>query len=230
MNGSATGASVANEVSGLRILVADDHDIIRRGIKALLASNASCEICGEARTGKEAIALAEKLQPDVIVMDISMPELNGLDATRRIHKLLPHIGIVILSLYFSDQLLRDVVEAGARGYILKSDTDRDLLTAIHLIANGKTFFTAAASDLILRDSSMQSSVPDARFMDRQRLTPREREILQLLTESKTNREVAQILGISRKTVEAHRTNLMRKLQVHSISELVRYAFKNHIIE
>lgn len=228
MNG--LGVSVSNEVNSLRILVADDHDIIRRGVKVLLTANVGWEICGEARTGKEAIALAEKLQPHIIVMDISMPELNGLDATRRIHKMLPDAGILILSLYFSDQLLRDVVEAGARGYILKSDTDRDLVAAVNLIANGKTFFTSCASDLILKDSSMMSGSPDAQLNERQRLTPREREILQLLTESKTNREVAELLGISRKTVEAHRTNLMRKLQVHSISELVRYAFKNHIIE
>jgi DNA-binding NarL/FixJ family response regulator len=228
MNG--LGVSVSNEVNGLRILVADDHDIIRRGVKVLLTANVGWEICGEARTGKEAIVLAERLQPHIIVMDISMPELNGLDATRRIHKMLPDAGILILSLYFSDQLLRDVVEAGARGYILKSDTDRDLVAAVNLIANGKTFFTSCASDLILKDSSMMSGSPDAQLNERQRLTPREREILQLLTESKTNREVAELLGISRKTVEAHRTNLMRKLQVHSISELVRYAFKNHIIE
>jgi DNA-binding NarL/FixJ family response regulator len=227
MNGS--GVSVSNEVSNLRILVVDDHDIIRRGVKALLTANVGWEICGEAKTGKEAVALAEKLEPQIIVMDISMPDLNGLEATRRIHKILPDTGILILSLHFSDQLLRDVVEAGARGYVLKSDTDRDLVVAVNLLACGKTFFTASASDLILKDSSM-SSGPDAQVIERHRLTPREREILQLLTESKTNREVANILGISRKTVEAHRTNLMRKLQVHSISELVRYAFKNHIIE
>jgi DNA-binding NarL/FixJ family response regulator len=228
---SGSGVSVANEVSNLRILVADDHDIIRRGVKVLLTANAGWEICGEARTGKEAISMAEALVPHIIVMDISMPELNGLDATRRIHKILPSTGILILSLYFSDQLLRDVVEAGARGYVLKSDTDRDLVAAVTLIANGKTFFTACASDLILKDSSAQPLAgSDTQLLERHRLTPREREILQLLTESKTNREVADLLGISRKTVEAHRTNLMRKLQVHSISELVRYAFKNHIIE
>src|ERR1700731_3718506 len=144
----------------LRILVADDHDILRLGLKQLLTSKSGWEICGEAKTGREAVALAEKLKPDVVVMDISMPELNGLEAARRIHKLFPKTGILILTLHFSDQLLRDIVEAGARAYIMKSDADRDLVSAVEALASQRTFFTARAAEMLLNGFSMQNSVPD----------------------------------------------------------------------
>ncbi|HEY6333658.1 MAG TPA: response regulator transcription factor [Blastocatellia bacterium] len=214
----------------LRILVADDHDIIRRGLKQLLASRPGWEVVGEAKTGREAISLAEQLKPDIVVMDISMPDLNGLEAARRIHKMFPKAGILVLTLHFSDQLVRDIVEAGARAYIMKSDADRDLVIAVEALANRRTFFTARAAEMLLNGFSRQNSGSEPQVISRDRLTPREREIVQLLAEGKSSKEVAVALGISVKTAETHRANIMRKLELHSVSELVRYAVKNQIIE
>jgi DNA-binding NarL/FixJ family response regulator len=214
----------------VRILVVDDHDIIRRGLKQLLTSRPGWEVCGEAKTGREAVALAEQLQPDIVVMDVSMPELDGLEAARKINKLFPKMGILILTLHFSDQLVRDIVAAGARAYILKSDAARDLVVGVEALANQQTFFTPRAADVLLNAFSRKNSQLDLRVLNRSRLTPREREIVKLLAEGKTSREAALALGISVKTAETHRANIMRKLEVHSVSEVVRYAVKNHIIE
>ena len=214
----------------LKILVVDDHDIIRRGLKDLLTAKQGWEVCAEAKTGKEAVTLAEQLKPQIVVMDISMPDLNGLEAARRIHKALPKTGILILTMHFSDQLVREVVDAGARGYILKSDADRDLVAAVDCIANRRTFFTSRASEMLLGDFSRQPAGTPPQLSPRNRLTAREREIVQLLAEGKSSKEVAVALGISVKTAETHRANVMRKLEIHSVSELVRYAIKNQIIE
>lgn len=214
----------------MRILVADDHDIIRRGLNQLLTMRQGWEVCGEAKNGRQAVALAEQLQPEIVVMDVSMPEMNGLEAARRIHKLFPKMGILILTLHFSDQLVREIVAAGARGYILKSDTARDLVSAVEAVANRQTFFTPRAAEVLLNSFSWKGSEPDSQVLARNRLTPREREIVQLLAEGKTSWEAALVLGISIKTAETHRANIMRKLEVHSLSEVVRYAVKNHIVE
>jgi DNA-binding NarL/FixJ family response regulator len=218
------------EAKTVQILVADDHDIIRRGLKQLLTSRPGWEVCGEAKTGREAVAMAEKLKPDVVVMDISMPDLNGLEAARKIHKSFPKIGILILTLHFSDQLVLDIVEAGARAYIMKSDADRDLVSAVEALSNRRTFFTARAADMLLNGFSKEKSIEDPHSHLRNRLTSREREIVQLLAEGKSSKEVAVALGISVKTAETHRANIMRKLEMHSVSEVVRYAVKNQIIE
>ena len=222
-----TSVSLARQ---LRILVADDHDILRRGLKQLLTSHAGWHVCGEAKTGREAVSLAEEQKPDIVVIDISMPDLNGLEAARRIRKALPKTGIIILTLHFSDQLVKDIVEAGARGYVMKADADRDLVNAVEALANHRTFFTARAAEMLLSDFSDRISSPLPPVSPRSRLTSREREIVQLLAEGKSSKEVAVALGISVKTAETHRANVMRKLQVHSVSELVRYAIKNSIIE
>lgn len=222
--------SPETSASGLRILVVDDHDIIRRGLKDLLKARPGWEVCAEAKTGKEAVALAERLKPQIVVMDISMPDLNGLEAARRIHKALPKAAILILTMHFSDQLVREVIEAGARGYILKSDADRDLVAAVDAIANRRTFFTSRASEMLLGGQAPPTSSAEPRLPARSRLTSREREIVQLLAEGKSSKEVAVALGISVKTAETHRANIMRKLEIHSVSELVRYAIKNQIIE
>src|SRR5271163_2561177 len=139
----------------LKILVADDHDIIRRGLKQLLTSRPGWEICAEAKTGREAVSLAEQHKPDVVVMDISMPDLNGLEAARRIRKALPKTEIVILTLHFSDQLVHDIVETGARAYIMKSDADKDLVSAVEALSNHRSFFTARAADMLLDGFSRQ---------------------------------------------------------------------------
>jgi DNA-binding NarL/FixJ family response regulator len=219
-----------SEMSNLRILVADDHDIIRRGLKALLSSRPGWVVCGEAATGREAVTLAEQHKPDVVVMDISMPDLNGLEAARKIRKHLPKTEVVVLSLHYSDQLVREVVDAGARAYIMKSDADRDLLIAIEALANHRSFFTSRAAEMLIDGFCRQSSITEPRVLMRNRLTSREREIVQLLAEGRSSKEVAVTLGISVKTAETHRANIMRKLEMHSVSELVRYAVRNQIIE
>jgi DNA-binding NarL/FixJ family response regulator len=232
---AAEEATVQDGVSSLstrslRILVADDHDILRRGLKQLLTSHANWHICAEARTGREAVALCEKHRPDVAILDISMPELNGLEATRSIRKDSPSTNIIILSIHFSDQLVKDIVEAGARGYVMKADTDRDLVTAVEAISNHRTFFTPRAAELLISDFAGQVSYSLPPAIRGSRLTGREREIVRLLAEGNSSREVASILGISVKTADTHRANIMKKLQVHSASELVRYAIKNSIIQ
>jgi DNA-binding NarL/FixJ family response regulator len=214
----------------VRILVVDDHDIIRRGLKQLLTSRQDWEVCGEAKTGREAVTLAEQLQPEVVVMDVSMPELNGLDATREIHKRFPKMGILILTLHCSDQLVRDIVATGARAFVLKSDAACDLVTGVEALSNHQTFFTPRAAEVLLNGFSRKNAQLDSKVLHRSRLTPREREIVQILAEGKTSRELALALGISVKTAETHRANIMRKLDVHSVSEVVRYAVKNHIVE
>jgi DNA-binding NarL/FixJ family response regulator len=219
-----------SSVKAVRILAADDHDILRRGLKQLLTSRPGWEVCGEAKTGREAVALAEQLKPDIVVMDVSMPDLNGLEAARRIHKALPRTGIIMLTLHFSDQLVKDIVESGARAYVMKSDADRDLVHAVEALCSNRTFFTARAADMLLNEFSERTSPVPPQPPNQNRLTSREREIVQLLAEGKSSKEVAVALGISVKTAETHRANIMRKLQLHSVSELVRYAIKNQIIE
>jgi DNA-binding NarL/FixJ family response regulator len=217
----------------LRILVADDHDIIRRGLKQLLTAKPGWEVCAEAKNGREAVALAGQHKPEVVVMDISMPELNGLEAARQIKKQLPKTEVVILTLHFSDQLVHDIVEAGARAYIMKSDADRDLVAAVEAVSHRRSFFTPKAAEMVLNGFRKRTATPataEAPQEYRNRLTPREREIVQLLAEGKSSKEVAAALGISVKTAETHRANIMRKLEIHSVSELVLYAVKNQIIE
>src|ERR1700732_3680582 len=218
-------------VKNLRILVADDHDLMRRGLKVLLDARQGWSVCAEASTGREAVTMAESLRPDIAILDISMPELNGVEAARRILKLSPNTEVLILSMHYSDQLIREILEAGVRGYIVKSDSDRDLVIAIEALSNHKPFFTPRATELILSNYNQKGTSPDAQ-LERMgdRLTSREREIVQLLSEGKSSKEVASTLNISVKTAETHRANVMRKLDIHPVSELVRYAVRNQIIE
>jgi DNA-binding NarL/FixJ family response regulator len=209
----------------MRILVADDHDIVRWGLRQLLTAQPGWRICAEAATGDEAVTLAKQFEPHVVVMDVGMPELNGIEATRKICELLPQTKIVVLTMHFSDQLVRDIVEAGAQGYVMKSDADRELVAAVQTIANGGSYFTSVAANTLAGPHDRPS--PSA---FRNRLTPREREIVQLLAEGKTSKEAGASLGISTKTVETHRANTMRKLELHSLPELVRYAIRNKIVE
>jgi len=214
----------------LRILVADDHDLMRRGLKSLLESHPGWSVCAEAHTGREAVAKAEEIKPDIVILDITMPELNGVEAARRILKASPNTEILVLSVHYSDQLIRDILDAGVRGYIVKSDSDRDLVIAVEALANHKPFFTPRATELILSNFNNKGGSTEIPDVIGDRLTSREREIVQLLSEGKTSKEVASILGISVKTAETHRANIMRKLEIHSVSELVRYAVRNQIIE
>jgi DNA-binding NarL/FixJ family response regulator len=215
----------------LRILVADDHDIFRRGLKQLLAARPGWDVCAEAKNGREAVTLAAQHKPEIVVMDISMPELNGLEAMRQIKKQLPKTEFVILTLHFSDHLVHEIVEAGARAYIMKSDADQDLVAAVDALCNRRSYFTQRAGEMVLnRFRRRNNGKVESDHEFHSRLTSREREIVQLLAEGKSSKEVAASLGISVKTAETHRANIMRKLELHSVSELVRYAVKNQIIE
>jgi DNA-binding NarL/FixJ family response regulator len=216
-------------LNNLRILIADDHEIVRRGLKSLLSSRPDWIVCAEASTGREAVALAAQHRPDIVTMDIAMPGLNGLEATRQIRKMLPKTNVMILSLHYSDELVREVLDSGARAYILKSDASRDLLNAVEALANNRPFFTSGAAQILIDGFCKPASAPEHPLM-RKSLSAREREIVQLLAEGKSSKEVAVALGISVKTAETHRANIMRKLEMHSVSELVRYAVKNNMIE
>jgi DNA-binding NarL/FixJ family response regulator len=210
----------------LRILIADDHELFRDGVRVLLQSHPGWEICGEAGTGVEAVAQAEELLPDIVILDISMPDLNGADAARRIRTVSMTTEILILSMHYSDQLIREIIDAGALGYVLKSDSDKDLLLAVEALARHKPFFTAQATDVIHSEFNIRARIP----LLRSRVTSREREIIQHLAQGKRSKEIASSLGISIKTVETHRSNVMRKLELHSLTELVRYAMRNQLIE
>jgi DNA-binding NarL/FixJ family response regulator len=217
-------------LKNLRILIADDHEIIRRGLRALLSSRPDWVICAEAATGREAISKAAEHRPDIVVMDIAMPVLNGLEATRKIRKMLPKTQVVILSLHYSDLLVREVLDSGARSYILKSDASRDLFHAIEALVQHRTFFTSGAAQILVDGFCRPSPTAEQPALMRKSLSTREREIVQLLAEGKSSKEVAVVLGISVKTAETHRANIMRKLEMHSVSELVRYAVKHCMIE
>lgn len=214
----------------LRILLVDDHEVVRRGLTVLLRAKPDWEICGEASNGREAVEKALKLNPDVIILDVGMPNLNGLEATRQIVKAKPEIRILILTLHDSATVVQDVLNAGARGFLLKSDAARDLVTAVEALKNNKTYFTPKVASMVLDGFLHRKDAnSDEEISPRARLTPREREIVQLLAEGKSSREVADALGLSVKTAETHRANIMRKLNLHSVSDLVLYAVRNNIV-
>jgi DNA-binding NarL/FixJ family response regulator len=212
----------------LRILIADDHSVVRAGLRALLESRHGWEVVAEASDGREAVDKATKLKPDVAVLDIGMPLLNGVEATRRIRTASPSTEILILTMHESDDLVHQVVQAGARGYILKDEADRVLLAAVDAARHHKPYFSTRIAPT--RHDDPHASASDSAKPARLRLTPREREILQLLAEGKSNKEVANLLGISVNTAEAHRANIMLKLNLHSLAELVHYAIRNQIIK
>ena len=215
----------------VRIVVADDHEIVRRGLKSLLEAQPGWVVVAEASSGREACERVRELQPNVAVLDVGMPEMNGLEATRNISRSSPQTQVLILTMHESEQMVRDVLDAGARGYVLKSDAGRDLVTAVEALLQHRTFFSPKISDMLLAAYLQGPERPaSTAAIQRGRLTAREREIVQLLAEGKSNKEVAAALNISVKTAETHRTNIMNKLDLHSIGELVRYAVRNNIVE
>ena len=213
-----------------KILIADDHEIVRRGLRALIESQPNWEVVGEAVTGREAVELAKQFTPQVAVLDVSMPEMNGLEATRQILKALPQTEVLILTMHDSEQVVREVLDSGARGYVLKSDAGRDLISAVEALRQRRPFFSSRVSEMLLQNCRGRQQRPGTGDASRSRLTAREREIVQLLAEGKTNKEVAASLNISIKTAETHRTNIMNKLDLHSVTELVRYAVRNNMVE
>ena len=214
----------------VRILIADDHEIVRRGLRNLIETQANWEVAGEAITGRQAVEEATRLTPDLVIMDISMPEMNGLEATRQICKIAPDTQVLILSIHENEQLVHEVLEAGARGYVLKSDAGRDLIAAVESLCQHKLFFTPKVSEMVLEGYLKNGTVADNYKSPQSRLTAREREIVQLLGEGQSNKEVAESLSISVKTVETHRSHIMEKLNIHSLGDLIRYAVRNHLIQ
>jgi DNA-binding NarL/FixJ family response regulator len=214
-------------VGAFRILVADDHEVVRKGLIAILNEKPGWQVCGEACNGREAVEQAKQLMPDVIVMDISMPGLNGLEATGQIMKANPATKVLVLTLHDSDDLIRNVLNAGARGFLLKSDSGCELVAAVEALLGNKTYFTSKVAALVL-EGYLRGAMPFAPC--RNPLTPREREVVQLLAEGSSTKEVAVTLGLAVKTAETHRSNIMRKLDLHSVSDLVLYAVRNNIVQ
>jgi DNA-binding NarL/FixJ family response regulator len=213
-------------VTAFRIVVADDHEVVRKGLIAILKQKPEWQVCGEACNGREVIEKAKLLMPDVIIMDVSMPGLNGLEATRQIVKANPATKILILTLYDSDQVIRNVLDAGARGFLLKSDSGCELVAAVDALLRDQTYFTSRVAAMVLQ-GYLRGETPYT--AGRNPLTPREREVVQLLAEGSSTKEVAVALGLSVKTAETHRTNIMRKLQLHCVRDLVLYAVRNNIV-
>jgi DNA-binding NarL/FixJ family response regulator len=213
----------------LRILVVDDHAVVRRGVRSLLESHEGWTVCGEATTGRDAVDQSRHLRPDVIVMDLSLPELNGLDAIRQILKDGPGTEVLVLTMHHSEELAREVLQTGARGYVMKSDADENLIRAVDSLRQHQPFLTSAVTGFVLDDYVRRRDAPDADFVA-VGVTSREREIIQLIAEGQSNKEAASKLGISVKTIEAHRGNIMRKLRLRTASDLVRYAIRNHIVQ
>ena len=217
----------------LQIFVADDHEVVRKGLCALLENGTGWSVCGEAANGREAVEKVLALRPQVVVMDLAMPQLNGLEATRQILKHAPRTAVLVLSATESEEMVREVLKAGARGFVLKSDSGQDLVVAVDGLRRGRPFFSARVADFVVRgylEGASGVEEPKSPASTGKALTAREREVLQLLAEGKTNKEVAAGLTIQVKTAEAHRANLMRKVGVRSLGELIRYAIRNGIVE
>jgi DNA-binding NarL/FixJ family response regulator len=210
-----------------RILIADDHELFRRGVAAELGQVPGWVVAAEATNGRDAVALAASLKPDIVVLDLTMPELNGLEAARQIVLADPLARVLILTAHESEQLVREVLSAGAKGYVLKSDAGRTLVTALQALLEGTSFFTSNVARLVL-DGYLRSESAEA--VPAQTLSAREREIVQLLAEGNSNKDIARVLNISVKTAETHRSNVMRKMGFNSLAELVRYAIRNNIID
>lgn len=215
-------------MSNIRILIADDHELIRRGLVSALLDRPDWSIVAEAADGRQACELAARLTPDIAVLDLTMPELNGLDATRQIRAASPKTRILIVTAHESEQLIRDVLDAGAMGYVLKSDAGRVLVQAVEALLDDRPFFTSKVARVVLEGylRSGEESVTQAAVA----LSPRERHIVQLLAEGNNNKEVARVLELSVKTVETHRSNIMRKMEFGSLADLVRYAIRNKIVD
>jgi len=212
----------------LRILVADDHELVRRGIQELLRARGGWKVVAEAVNGREAVEKANELKPDVAILDISMPDLDGLQATRQIRETAPRTSVVVLTMHESDQMVRRILDAGALGYVLKSDLAKHLVKAVKNVSAGKLFLTPRVSDIVLKGFLKTGNQPGPTENSRPRPTPREVEIIRLLAEGKANKEIGAELGITTRTVETHRARIMLKLGLHSLTELIHYAIRHEI--
>jgi DNA-binding NarL/FixJ family response regulator len=213
----------------IRVLLAEDHTIVREGLRALLTANADIEVVGEAKDGREAVELANKLLPDVVIIDLTMPGLNGIDATQQIRRQLPKTGVLVLSMHASEEYVRSAIRAGANGYLVKGSGIVDLITAARAVAAGEAFFCPAAAATLLRDARKVTPSTNEYPPPHEELSAREREVLQLVAEGKSSREIAPILHISIKTVDGHRSRIMDKLGIHDVAGLVLYAVRKGLV-
>jgi len=213
----------------VRILLADDHEVVRRGLRDLLTEVRGWEVCGEAATGRQAVDMAINMLPNIAIIDLTMPQLNGLETTRQIKKAAPTVEVLIFTIHESEQLIREVLAAGARGYLLKSDDLLHIISAVEALTQHRPFLTWKASETML-DSFVQSSTNDDNGDMGDPLTPREREIVQLLAEGCSSKRISLLLGITVTTVDSHRATIMRKLDVHSIVQIVHYAIRNNLVK
>ena len=211
-----------------RILIADDHDIVRKGLRALVQEEPSWQVVADVQDGRSAVVKTQELKPDVAILDIAMPSLNGLDATKQIVKVNPDTKVLILTMYDSELLIQNVLNAGARGYLMKTDAGRDLVVAIRALLLGQTFFTQKVAQIVLDTFTGKKTTTTEGEI--QSLTAKEREVVQLLAEGKSSKEAADVLNVSTKTLETHRSNIMRKLGCHSVTDVVRYAIRNHLAQ
>ena len=207
------------------VIVADDHDVVRRGIRTLLEGQPGWKVVGEARNGKDAVSVALETRPDVAIIDYGLPLLSGIEASRQIRRRLPATEVLIFTMHDSDALLREVLEAGARGFLLKSDADDYLIAAVHALSQHKPFFTGKVSEKLVETFLVKSGPSPAPL-----LTAREKSVVQLIAEGKTNKQMADVLGLSSKTVESHRAAALRKLSLTTTADLIRYAVRNKLVD
>lgn len=212
-----------------RVLLADDHAVVRSGLRTLLESQPGLEVCGEATTGVEALEFVKKGKPDLVLLDLTMPEMNGLEAARLIREQSPETEVLVLSMHFSEEIARDVLRSGARGYVLKSDANLELVSAVHSVRQGKAFFTGRLASSMAESFIQGAGSAQEGLLPGTPLTQREIEIMQMLAEGKSNKEVAAALGVSTRTVESHRNHIMHKMSFTSFSELVRFAIRNNLV-
>src|SRR5215472_9177575 len=213
----------------IRILLADDHTILRAGLKMMLNAQPDMEVIGEAQDGRQAMQEAQRLHPDIVLMDITMPDINGIEATRRIKKQLPEIKVLILTMHENDEYVFQALRAGASGYLLKEAADTELISALHVVQSGQFYLSPAAQSVMVGDYLQRVRIGEEKDSYNS-LTEREREILKLVAEGHTNNQIAEILVISPKTVDTHRTHVMDKLNLHSRAELVKYAMRRGLLE
>jgi DNA-binding NarL/FixJ family response regulator len=210
----------------LRILIVDDYEVVRRGIRTLLEGESGWEVCGEASTGPAAIGAAGDLKPDLVILDLGLPELHGLEVTRRILQRRPETEVLVLTMHASEELIRQVLRAGAHGYVLKSDAGEQLVLAVRSLERHEPFLTTRVTEVVL-DGFLKGVANDTVG---EALTPREREVLQLVAEGRSSKSIAAALGVTVKTIESHRASLMRKLHLRTVADLVRYAVRNGLVE
>ncbi|HEX4629379.1 MAG TPA: response regulator transcription factor [Chthoniobacterales bacterium] len=216
--------------SPLRILIADDHDVMRQGTQAVIQRELGWEVCGLATNGREAVAKASELKPDIVILDMTMPQLNGLDAAIQIKRILPDTEILMFTAHDSDELIRQAFDAGIKSFIGKTEAHQFLIEAVEALSRHKPYFTAKVSEILFSNILHRAEGPRDGAESGQRLSAREREVVQLIAEGKSNKEIADALGISVRTAETHRANILRKLNLDSVADLVRYAIRNNLID